>query len=78
MKLKKIIDLLDNCCNVIYDISDFESIEDLLYRYYVDSNLFTEEELKLIVSINGWSVQTFNKMLSAVYGYKDLEDMLVN
>lgn len=76
MELERMIELLEECCNVYYDIESFNSIEDLLYQYYIDSEMFTEEEINLVTNINGWNVTTFNDMLYSRYGYRDLEQML--
>ena len=76
MELEKMIKLLEDACNVEYDINDFDSIEALLYNYYIDSEMFTQNELDLITNINGWNVETFNDVLFARYGYRDLEQML--
>ena len=76
MELEKMIELLEVVCNVEYDINDFDSVEDLLYNYYIDSGMFTQNEIDLIISINGWNVETFNDVLYARYGYRDLEQMI--
>ena len=76
MELEKMIKLLEDACNVEYDINDFDSIEALLYNYYIDSEMFTQNELDLITNINGWNVETFNDVLYSRYGYRDLEQML--
>lgn len=76
MELERMIELLEECCNVCYDLESFNSIEDLLYQYYIDSDMFTEEEINLVTNINGWNVETFNDMLYSRYGYRDLEQML--
>ena len=76
MELEKMIELLEKVCNVEYDINDFNSVEDLLYYYYIDSGMFTQDELDLLTNINGWNVETFNDVLFSRYGYRDLEQML--
>lgn len=76
MELEKMIELLEECCNVYYDVEEVGTIENLLYDYYVVSDLFTQEELDLITDINGWHVEIFNDVLFARYGYRDLEQML--
>ena len=76
MELEKMIELLEKVCNVEYDINDFNSVEDLLYYYYIDSGMFTQDELDLITHVNDWNVETFNDALFSRYGYRDLEQML--
>ena len=76
MELEKLIELLEESCNVYYDAEEVGTIENLLYEYYVDSEMFTQEELDLITDINGWNVETFNDALYARFGYRDLEQML--
>ena len=76
MNLEKLIELLEESCNVYYDAEEVGTIENLLYGYYVDSDMFTQEELDLITDINGWNVETFNDVLYERFGYRDLEQML--
>ena len=76
MNLEKLIELLEESCNVYYDAEEVGTIENLLYGYYVDSEMFTQEELDLITDINGWNVETFNDVLYERFGYRDLEQML--
>ncbi len=49
---------------------------DELWDEFLEQNLFTYEELKLITSINGYKVETLNDALYVRYGYRDLEQML--
>src|SRR5690554_4507586 len=76
MRLNEMIELIADCANVEYDANDFEKLEDLIYCYYIDAELFTEEELQLLTNINGYSVETLNDALFARYGYRDLEQMM--
>ena len=76
MKLEKMIELLEISCNVEYDINDFSDIVDLVYTYYLDSELFTEAEIHLLTNINGYNIETLNDALFARYGYRDLEQMI--
>lgn len=47
-----------------------------LYETLIEKEMFTEEELNLITSINGSSVETLNDCIYARYGYRSLEQML--
>jgi hypothetical protein len=47
-----------------------------LWDELVDNGYFTEDELKLITSINGYSVKTLNECIFARYGYRNLKQMM--
>lgn len=76
MKLNEMVELIANCANVEYDANDFYTLEDLIYSYYIDAELFTEAEMRLITDINGYNVETLNDVLFARYGYRDLKQMM--
>ena len=44
-----------------------------LWDYLVNNSIATQEELELITSINGYSVDTLNDVIYARTGYHDLE-----
>jgi hypothetical protein len=46
-----------------------------LYETLVDEELFTEDELRLITDINGYSIDTLNDCIFARYGYRTYEQM---
>ena len=46
-----------------------------LYNTLIDGEFFTHEELDLITSINGYSVDTLNDCIYARYGYRDYDQM---
>lgn len=46
-----------------------------LYETLVDEELFTEDELRLITDINGYSIDTLNDCIFARYGYRSYEQM---
>lgn len=46
-----------------------------LWDELLEMELFTEEELKLITNMNGYSIETLNNALYVRYGYRDLEQM---
>ena len=50
------------------DVSDF-------WNELVDRGFFTDKELELVTSINGYSVDTLSDCLHARYGYYTLEQM---
>lgn len=47
-----------------------------LYDVLVDEGYFTDEELRLLTCINGYSVETLNDAIYARYGYRDYDQML--
>ena len=46
-----------------------------LWDKLIEQELFTEEELRLVTDINGYSVETLNDCIYARYGYRSLEQM---
>lgn len=46
-----------------------------LWDKLIEQELFTEEELRLVTDINGYSVETLNECIYARYGYRSLEQM---
>lgn len=53
----------------------FTEVDDL-WSYLVDNGFFTQAELELITSINGYNIDTLNDALYARYGYHSLDQML--
>jgi hypothetical protein len=49
---------------------------DYMYDTLIDMGLFTEDELSLVTSINGYSIDTLNDCLYVRYGYRSLEQYL--
>ncbi len=47
-----------------------------LWYLLVELELFTDSELKLLININGYSIETLNNAIYARYGYRDLEQMI--
>lgn len=47
-----------------------------LWYLLVELELFTDDELKLLININGYSIETLNNAIYARYGYRDLEQMI--
>ena len=70
------IELIADVANVEYYANDFDMLEDLIYCYYIDAELFTEAELQLLTNINGYNIDTLNSALYARYGYRDLKQMM--
>ena len=46
-----------------------------LYETLLGEELFPEEELRLLININGLSIETLNDAIYARYGYRDYEQM---
>lgn len=53
----------------------FDDVEEL-YDELTERGLFTNDELKLLTTINGYSVETLNDALYARHGYHTLSQML--
>lgn len=51
---------------------------DEAYQLLIDNNYFTEEELKLVTDINGYSIETLNDCIYSRYGYRSIEDLQSN
>ena len=49
-----------------------EQVWDLLYQY----DIATENELKLVTTINGYSIDSLNDILYARTGLRDIEQLL--
>lgn len=47
----------------------------ILWDYLIENSIATQEELELITSINGYSVETLNDVIYARTGYHDLEQL---
>ena len=47
-----------------------------LWDLLVNLELFTEEELRLLTNINGFSIETLNSAIYARYGCRDMEQLL--
>ncbi len=47
-----------------------------LWYLLVLLELFTDDELKLLINRNGYSIETLNNAIYARYGYRDLEQMI--
>lgn len=46
-----------------------------LWDYLVNNSIATQEELELVTSINGYSVDTLNDVIYARTGYHNLEQL---
>ena len=45
------------------------------WEYIIDLNIATEEELSLITSINGYSVETLGSVIYCRTGYRSVEQL---
>lgn len=50
--------------------------ENKLWDFLIDANIVSEETLKLITCINGYSEGTLNDVLFAATGYRNVEQYL--
>lgn len=46
-----------------------------LWDYLVNNSVATQDELELITSINGYSIDTLNDVIYARTGYRNLEQL---
>lgn len=46
------------------------------FNYLVNYEICTEEEMKLVVSVNGYNEDTVNSILYVRTGYRDMEQYL--
>lgn len=46
-----------------------------LWDYLVNNSIATQEELELVTSINGYSIDTLNDVIYARTGYHNLEQL---
>lgn len=49
--------------------------KDDLWDKFLELGLFTEDELDLVTSMKGYSINTLNEALFCRYGYNDLNQM---
>jgi hypothetical protein len=61
----------------VVDILNFDILEkiDYIWEKLLELELATENELRLLTSINGLSVETLNDVLYYKTGYRDIEQM---
>jgi hypothetical protein len=48
---------------------------DNTWQYMVDADIATDDTLRVITSINGYSIDTLNDVLYAVTGYRDINQL---
>lgn len=46
-----------------------------MHDYLLDMNIATEEEINLVIDINGYSEETFKDILYARIGYRDFDQL---
>lgn len=47
-----------------------------LWDALLENDLFTEAELQLLTSINGYNIETLNDAIYARYGYRNYDQMM--
>ncbi len=50
-----------------------ESIEAMLWNFIIDNNIATEDEVRLVTDINGWSEDTMTDIIYAKTGLRSYE-----
>lgn len=58
--------------NVYKSVSKSEIMRDELWDYLLETNTATEEEMSLVTSINGWSLDSLESILYSRTGYRSL------
>ena len=62
----------DKQMNVYKSVSKSEIMRDELWDYLLETNTATEEEMSLVTSINGWSLDSLESILYSRTGYRSL------
>ena len=60
---------------IAYTDRDWERKKDDLCDYLLDNEIATEDEVRLVTSINGSSLETFESILYSRTGYRSLEQI---
>ena len=60
------------CSGDIRISSDLEKISDII----VDYGIATEDEIRLVCQIDGWSIESLNSIIHARTGYRDIDSYL--
>jgi len=47
-----------------------------VWDFLIENAYFTEAELQLVTSLNGYSIETLNDCIYVRYGYRSLDQML--
>ena len=58
--------------NVYKSVSKSEIMRDELWDYLIETNTATEEEISLVTSINGWSLDSLESILYSRTSYRTL------
>ena len=48
---------------------------EVVWDYLIENRIATEDEMRLVTSINGYNVESLNSILYSRTGYRDLEQM---
>lgn len=51
--------------------------EEKIWDYIVETQIATEEEVKLVANINGYNEETLNTIIYARTGYRNIEQLKV-
>jgi hypothetical protein len=52
-----------------------ESVKERIWDYIIESEIATDEELKLVTCINGYNEETLNSVIYARTGYRSVEQL---
>ena len=48
---------------------------EIIWDYLIENGIATEDEMRLVTSINGYNVESLNSILYSRTGYRDLEQI---
>ena len=58
-----------------YCIMTTENTKDIIWDYLVENLIATEDELRLVTNINGYSVESLEDVIYAKTGYRSLDQL---
>ena len=68
----ELIQKIEEATGMGYHAEDFKYVKDIIWNYYIDSEMFTENEIQIATGLTGYNEDTLNNILFIVYGYRDL------
>lgn len=72
----ELIQKIEMASGIEYHAEDFKHVKDIIWNYYIDSGMFTEDELTLVTYLNGYNEKTLSDILYIRFGYRDLMQYL--
>ena len=72
--MKRKIAILQNELGLQID-GNIRDLNDLTWHVLIELEMFTFEELNLVIKLNGDNIETLNDVLFIRYGYRDIEQL---